>query len=142
MAVTTLQSNLVPIKISTDSGTTKKAVVCKKSWTLGVNTPTSKEQTDCGTLLGLGAVDWGFDFEGVVNTTPTSGSELSAEDLLAIAANQTLVLVYLDYPAAAGTDLYASGSAYITDFKVTNSVGSLMLFSARVEGTGSIDVTP
>lgn len=141
MAVTTVQSNLWPLKISTDGGTTKKAVVCKKSWTLSLNSSTSKEQSDCGSLLGLGAVEWGFDFEGVVNTSPTSGSEVSAEDLLALANNQTLFSVY-PTDANSGADLYASGNVYLVDFKVTNQVGSLMTFSGRLEGTGSLDITP
>lgn len=141
MATTTLQSNLVPLKISTDSGTTKKSIVCKKSWTFNHDTSTTEENTDCGVLLGLGANKWGFDVEGVVNTTPAS-TELSAEDLLGIAHNQTLFLVYLDYPAAAGTDLYASGSAYLTNLKISNAVGSLMTFTGTISGTGALDITP
>lgn len=142
MAVTTLQSNLVPLKISTDGGTTKKAIVCKKSWSFEGDTPTSEENTDCGVLLGLGSNKWGFPFEGVVNTTPTALSEQSAEDLLSIWHNQTLIKVYLDHPAAAGTDIYASGDAYITNFKIVNSVGSLMIFSGQISGTGTLDITP
>lgn len=142
MAVTTLQSNLVPLKISTDTGTTKKSIVCKKSWTFNHSTSTTEEETDCGVLLGIGANKWSFDVEGVVNTTPTGASEVSAEDLLGIANAQTKFLVYLDYPSGSGTDLYASGEAYLTDFKITNSVGNLMTFTGTISGTGTLDITP
>lgn len=142
MPVTTLQSNLVPIKISVDAGVTKKAIVCKKSWSFNGTTATNEDETDCGIHVGLGANKWGFPFEGVVNTTPTGASEVSAEDLLGIWNAQTLFLVYIDYPAAAGTDLYLSGSAYITEFNIVNQVGSLLIFSGRITGTGALDVTP
>lgn len=142
MATTTLQSNLVPLKISSDGGTTYKSIVCKKSWTFNHSTSTTKEETDCGVLLGIGANEWGFDIEGVVNTTPTGGSEVSAEDLMSLASAQTALKVKLDYPASAGTDLYAVGDCYLTSFKITNSVGSLMTFSGTLSGTGTLDITP
>lgn len=144
MAVTTLQSNLVPIAVSSDSGTTYLNVACKKGWTFNHDTPTSEEQTDCGTLIGLGSNTWSFDVEGVVNTTPTSGSEISAEGLVALATAQTSILVKAQYPTSGspGTDLYFQGAAYITNFKVDNKVGSLMTFTATIKGTGQLDITP
>jgi hypothetical protein len=141
MAVTTLQSNLVPIKISIDGGTTKKSVSCKKSWSFNLDNTISEEQTDCGVLIGLGVPKWNFDVEGVVNTTPGS-TEISAEDFLGLANNQTLFDVFLDYPAGTGTDLYATGKAYLTNLKITNSVGSLMTFTGTISGTGTLDITP
>lgn len=140
MAVTTLQSNLVPIKISTDDGVTLQSIVCKKSWSFNGTTSVSEEETDCGTLIGLGSNKWSFPFEGVVNTTPTGATEVSAEDLLSIWHNQTQFIVYIDYPAGSGGDFYLSGDAYITDFTITNSVGSLMIFSGTITGTGTLDI--
>lgn len=142
MPVTNLQSILVPLKISTDAGATKQSIQCKKSWTFNHETSISEEATDCGVLIGLGPNKWGFELEGVVNTTPTAATEISAEGLLAIASAQTLFLVYLDYPAAAGTDLYATGTAYLTNLKISNTVGSLMNFTATLSGTGVLDITP
>jgi hypothetical protein len=142
MAETTLQSNLVPLKISTDGGTTKKSIVCKKGFTFNHETPITEENTDCGVLIGLGSNKWSFDVEGVVNTTPTSGSEVSYEDLLGIANAQTQIDVYLDHPSGSGTDVYASGDAYITNLRFTNQVGSLHTFTATITGTGTLDITP
>jgi hypothetical protein len=142
MPVTTLQSNLVPVKLSADAGVTKKAVVCKKSWTFNGTTPVNEDETDCGPHIGLGANKWSIDVEGIVNTTPTGATEMSAEDLLGFWNSQTSLLIYLDYPSGAGTDLYASGSIYITNFQITNQVGSLITFSATFSGNGALDVTP
>lgn len=143
MAVTSLQSNLVPISTSVDSGTTWLNIVCKKGWTFNHETSTTEEETDCGTLTGLGSNKWSFDVEGVMSTTPAAG-EASAETLLGYASAQTLLLVRAQYPTSggsAGGDLYASGSAYLTNFRITNSVGSLMNFSATFSGTGTLDIT-
>lgn len=142
MATTTVQSNLVPILLSSDSGTTYKSVVCKKSWSFTNETSTSKEETDCGVLVGVGANSWSFDVEGVINTTPGS-TEVSAEDLLGFSAGQTSLLVKAQYPTSGspGADFYMQGACYITNFKITNSVGSLMTFTATITGTGTLDVT-
>lgn len=141
MATTTLQSNLVPVKVSSDGGSTKKTIVCKKGWTFNHDTSTTEEETDCGTLRGIGSNTWSVDVEGVVNTTPAS-TEVSAEDLLGFASAQTSLVIFLDYPVGSGTDLYASGTCYLTNFKITNQVGSLMTFSGTFSGTGTLDITP
>ena len=142
MAVTSLQSNLVPISTSVDSGTTWLNIVCKKGWTFNHETSTTEEETDCGTLTGVGSNKWSFDVEGVMSTTPGAG-EASAETLLGYASAQTLLLIRTQYPTSGspGTDLYASGSADLTNFRITNSVGSLMNFSATFSGTGRLDIT-
>ena len=140
MATTTIQSNLVPIKLSTD-GTTYKTVVCKKSWSFTGSSSVTEEETDCGTLTGLGAYKWSFDLEGVLNSTPAS-TETSVEDMLGWSSGQTLLYVKAEYPVAAGTDFYMQGTCYLTDFKVTNSVGSLMTFTGTLKGTAALDITP
>lgn len=145
MSTTTLQSNLVPIAISSDSGSTYKNVVCKKGWSFNHDTPVSEEQTDCGVLVGLGANSWSFDVEGVVNTTPDGSTELSSEGLMALAAAQTQVLIRTQYPTSgggAGGDLYLQGAAYLTNLKITNQVGSLLTFSLTIKGSGTLDITP
>jgi hypothetical protein len=144
MAVTNLQSNLVPISVSADSGVTWLNVVCKKGWKFNHETSTTEEETDCGTLTGIGSNKWSFDVEGVVNTTPGAGSEVSAEGLLGYAHNQTALLVRAQYPTSGspGTDLYASGTAYITNLVINNSVGSLLGFTCTFKGTGTLDITP
>ncbi len=141
MATTTLQSNLVPINISSDGGSTYKAIVCKKSWTFNGDTSTTEEETDCGTLTGIGSNKWSFDFEAVMNTTPAS-SEFSTEDLLGFWVGQTALKVKAYYPITPGTDIYLQGDCYLTSFKINNQVGNLMTCSGTLTGTGQLDNTP
>ena len=139
---TVVQSNLVPITLSTDSGTTYRAIVCKKGWTFNHETATTEEQTDCGTLIGLGSNSWSFDVDGIFSTDP-GGSEIGAEELIDIAGAQTLVLVKAQYPTSGtpGANVYLQGSVYITNVQLVNSVGSLMNYTLTLKGSGTLDTT-
>src|SRR5690349_5778998 len=89
---TFIQSNQVPLAISTD-GITYANVVCKRAWNFNGTTPVNSEETDCGVAKGLGAIDWTMDFEGVLNTTPTSPTEASAAVVAGYWLNQTLLYI-------------------------------------------------
>lgn len=142
MATTTVQSNLVPISLSSDSGSTYKTVVCKKSVNFKGSTSTTKEETDCGVLVGIGANEWSFDVEAIVNTTPAS-TEFSYEDILGFWSAQTALLVKYQYPTSGtpGGDFYHQGTVYITDLSQANSVGNLLTFSMTLSGTGTLDIS-
>lgn len=137
---TNIQSNLVPLALSTD-GITYKNAVCKRAWNFNGTTAVNSEETDCGIAKGLGAIDWTMDFEGVVNTTPNGASEMSAAGLAALWLNQTLT--YIKTLTGDGTlqNLYIQGTGYITDFAVQNQVGNLISFSFTFNGVGSPDIT-
>lgn len=135
---TYFQSNQVPLAISTDAGVTYKNVVCKRSYNFTGTTPVNSEETDCGVAKGLGAIDWTIDFEGVVNTTPNSPTELSAKELADLWLNQTSVLIKTT-TGSTGSNLYIQGAGYVTDYAVQNSVGNLMAFSFTFNGVGAPD---
>ena len=132
---TTVQSNQIPLALSTDGGVTYKNVVCKRAWNFAGTTAVNAEETDCGVSKGLGAPDWTMDFEGVVNTTPNSPTELSAAAMGDLWQNQTLVAVKVLTP-------YVQGNGYITDLGFQNSVGNLMAFTFTLNGVGAVDFTP
>jgi hypothetical protein len=136
---TTIQSNQVPLALSTD-GITYKNVVCKKSWNFNGTTAVNSEETDCGIDKGLGASDWSMDFAGVVNKTPTSSTEVSAATLAGWWVNQTLLYIKTTTGSVAN-DSYIQGTGYITDYGVQNSVGSLLAFTFTFNGTGTPDMS-
>jgi hypothetical protein len=141
MSVPTLiQSNTIPLQLSTDD-ITYKSVVCKKSYNFDFDTPVNEEETDCGKHVGLGAVGWKASFEGVLNTTPTSTTEYSAKDVLDLWLAQTLVYIKTVTGAGTGKNLYVQGSGYIVNVKVTNQVGNLIGFTFDFNGSGSPDLT-
>lgn len=138
---TTIQSNQVPLTISTDGGVTAKNVVCKRAWNLNLTTSVNSEETDCGIEKGLGATDWTMDFEGVVNTTPNSPTEMSAAEIAQLALGQTLVTIATQTGNGLGSNFYVTGNGYITDFAVQNSVGNLLAFTFTFNGVGVPDFT-
>lgn len=137
---TGISSNLVPFAVSADN-ITYKNVVCKKSWNFNGTTPTNVEQTDCGPMVGLGSNEWSFDFEGVLNTAVAGATEVSAKEMLSYWNNQTSLYAKVLYPNADGSNFYIQGAGYITNFKLANSVGNLITFTATFSGNGSVDNT-
>lgn len=137
---TYVQSNQVPLAISTDSGVTYKNVVCKRAWNFNGTTPVNAEETDCGVAKGLGAVDATMDFEGVVNTTPNSPTEMSAKQLADLWLAQTSVKIKA-LTGSGGSNVYIQGDGYITDYAVQNSVGNLIAFTFTFNFVGAPDFT-
>lgn len=137
---TFIQSNQVPLALSADNITFKN-VVCKRAWNLNVTTPVNSEETDCGVAKGLGATDWTMDFEGVLNTTPNSPTELSAKQVADYVLAQTLLWIKT-LTGSGGSNFFVTGQGYITDFAVQNSVGSLIAFTFTFNGVGAPDFTP
>lgn len=142
MAHTYLQSISALLKVSIDAGVTYKTIVCLSSWNFNGTTAVNREETQCGVLVGLGANEWGFDVDAVVDLTPTGASEVSWEDLLGMWNAQTLLLIRSAQPDPAGTDWYLQGSAYITNVTLTAQVGNNVKFNMTVSGSGALDVTP
>jgi hypothetical protein len=142
MAVTTIQGSAVPFAISTDAGTTYKTVVCNKAWGLTVDTTVNEDESDCGRHVGLGTVKASFSIDGLYNTTPSS-TEISGEELLSLATNKTSFLFKTQYPTSGspGADLYAQGSAYLTNYQITKSTNSLIGFSGTILVDGNLDIT-
>lgn len=138
---TGIQSNLVPVTVSTD-GVTYKSIVCKKAGNFNGTTPTNVEQTDCGPMVGLGSNEWSVDIEGVLNTTPAGSTEVSAKELLDYWNDQTSIYIKMQYPTSTGANFYIQGEGYITSMKIGVQVGQLVNFSATFSGNGTVDNTP
>lgn len=137
---TFIQSNQVPLLLSTDN-ITFGAVVCKRAWNFNGTTPVNSEETDCGVAKGLGASDWTMDFEGVLNTTPTSPTELSAAVVAGYWVNQTSLYIKTQTGNGTGGNFFVTGAGYITDFALQNSVGNLVAFTFTFNGIGTPDFT-
>ena len=143
MATNEIQSSLAPLEFSEDDGTTWLIAVCRKSNDFNYDVPTTEEDTDCGTIVGVGIGKWGFGFEGVLNATP-SATQLSWKKLLGWATSNTKVLVRQQSPGTGtpGTDFYEGGECYITNLKKTYATNAAIAFSATIKGTGALDTAP
>lgn len=135
---TTWQSNQVPLQLSSDD-LTYLTVVCKRASNFNGTTAVNSEETDCGIDKGLGTPDWTVDFEGVVSTTPTTGSEVSAKQLFDWWQNKTLLYIKWMTSNGSGTNLYRQGQGYITDYTESLATGNLMSFGFTFNGVGTVD---
>lgn len=141
MATTTLNGNDIPLKISTDAGTTYKSVVCATTSGIEITRDISEKETKCGLLSTVGNAKWSANVEGVVNTTP-AGTEVSYEDLLGIIVNNTATLIKVESPVAAGTDFYIQGTVIMTGLNLSMPSGDFVEFTCTLTGSGIIDITP
>jgi len=141
MATTTLNGNDIPLKISTDAGTTYKSVVCATTSGIEITRDISEKETKCGPLSTVGNAKWSANVEGVVNTTP-AGTEVSYEDLLGIIVNNTATLIKVESPVAAGTDFYIQGTVIMTGLNLSMPSGDFVEFTCTLTGSGIIDIAP
>ncbi len=141
MATTTLNGNDIPLKISTDGGTTYKSVVCATTSGIEMTRNISEKETKCGKLSTVGNLTWSANVEGVVNTTP-AGTEISYEDLLGIIVNNTATLIKIESPVAAGTDFYIQGTVIMTGLNLSMPSGDFVEFTCTLTGSGVVDITP
>lgn len=132
---TTIQSKQVPMALSVD-GVTYKNVVCKRTTNFNGTTAVNAEESDCGIEKGLGAPDWTMDFEGIVNTTPDSPTEISAAEIMGYWLNQTEL-----YAKLQPGNLYIQGRVFLTDVGVQLSTGNLIAFTFTLNGIGVPDIT-
>jgi len=141
MATTTLNGNDIPLKISTDGGSTYKSVVCATTSGIEMTRNISEKETKCGKLSTVGNLTWSANVEGVVNTTP-EGTELSYEDLLGIIINSTATLIKIESPVAAGTDFYIQGTVIMTGLNLSMPSGDFVSFTCTLTGSGVVDIAP
>lgn len=133
---TTIQARLVPFSLSLD-GVTYKNVVCKKAWNFSGDNTINQEESDCATHTSLGANKWSFDFELIMNTTPSTATEMSGQEILSYWQTKQRLYVKVLY----STSFLISGEGYL-NVKVSAPQGGLLAVSGTFTGDGDVDVTP
>jgi TP901-1 family phage major tail protein len=132
------------LKISADTGTTYKTVVCETTHSFQFTRNSSRTATKCdsGTsALALGSYEWSFQASFVVKTDP-AGTETSYEDILGYAVAGTALLIKNDNPLGTGTNWQELGTVYITDLSKTAEVEGLVSCDVTFSGDGALDVSP
>jgi len=130
----------------TNVGTTGfKNLVCLRTSSVNTTMDATTEQTNCGVLTSPSEPQMSLDFDAICEVAP-SVSQISYEDLLACAANKTLVMVRVQSPvrtgSSAGADYYHRFSGYITDITWNQATTEFINFSGTIQSTGAIDVDP
>jgi hypothetical protein len=139
-----LQAKNYPPEFSSDGGTTWKTLVCTQDWELTGTNTVNKEDTFCGQVVGVGIPGFAGSANAVCETAPTSGSQVSYEDVLGWFVGSTAVNFRVQDPASGspGTNFYTTFSCYITGLTQSFASGEVIKFSVQWESTGTIDITP
>lgn len=133
---TTLQSRLVPFAISQDD-ITYKNVVCKKAWNLNLDIAVTQEESDCSVHTAVATPKWSFDFEIVLNLTPNGATEVSANEVIALANAQTRFYVKVAYASS----YYRQGAGYISNWRESAPQGGFITATGTFTGDGTLDTS-
>src|SRR5574338_316741 len=133
---TALQSKGIVFNIGTDGVTYKKAV-CKKSFDWSIEPQITQEDTDCGPLIAVGTVKFSFNFELVLNTTPNSSTEVSANEIANYANNGTTVYIQTESTADSGASYYRQASGLLSNYKESAAVNGLLTATGTFIGNGT-----
>lgn len=124
---------------STDSGSTYKVVVCKKSANIDGSRNVNTEETDCGTFKTLGPSNWKLNFTGVVDTGPDAGEGSWTELLTLFEANTSFMSKF----ATSGNEPWITGTGRLASLQLSADAPSdTVKFTAAFEFSGAIDITP
>ena len=138
-----IQANDITVQISTD-GTTYKNLVCEIGNKLSKNRAVQQVATKCdsGTIaVGLGAKSYSIDFTAVVETAPTTLTQVSYKDLTGWFESGTYLYVKIENPSD-GSAIYEQGRAYLTKLELDNQVQGVSQFSGTFTVDGALDTTP
>lgn len=139
MAVTKLDSNDIAVMISTDLVTPAyKEAVCGTDITLDGSVDINVVNTKCAKLKSISEPDYTISFGGVANTTPTTLSELSAQELALIFDAGDPVLVKLVHRTDP-TKYYRQGQAYITSYTEDAPLDGVLSFDIEMGVDGVLD---
>lgn len=132
---TTVQGKSIPLALSLDDSTYKN-LVCSKAHDVTLDSSVNTEVSDCGTHAALSPVGLVMTFQGLVNTTPNGATEVTHDDLLQYANNQTKV-----YLKTQPQSKIIKGFGWITNFVSTKATESLYSFSFTFTGDGSATIS-
>lgn len=132
---TTVQGKTIPLNLSLDD-VTYKALTCSTAHDATIDSPVNTEQSDCGQHTSLGNPGLVITFSGLVNTSVNGATEMSHDDLVSIANDQTKV--YLKTQPHAKV---IKGYGWITNFVSTKATESLYSYSFTFTADGAATIS-
>lgn len=139
-----IQGELAPLYLSSDSGVTWKALVCLETYNVPLATTVNESETNCGVAVGLGAIKFTPSGSAVCEAAPLT-SQVTYKDMYQWQVNKTLLMFKSEYPGSGGqygANLALSGTCYVTATDVTLQTGQVIKFTFTLTGTGLINTNP
>lgn len=134
-----LQSSVVPLQISDDSGVTWKDLICVTNYTNPLSRSKNETETlNCGVLTGSGPVKFDFSGEGVCDVTP-GATQVSLDDLRTWLLADTVLQARITNPStgSVGTKIFLQGEVTVEKADVKASPSDLIKFDFALKGQGN-----
>ena len=140
--MTTIQSTLVPLELSFDSGVSWQALVCLKQWNIPTTRASSSEDTFCGTAVSSGSQTGNPSFSAICERYPTAGSQVTYNRLVTAQYNDESFLYRVKFPSSGstGADVFLKQSCKANDLDLIASAEKYLEFSGTLTGEGLIDI--
>lgn len=140
------QSSNFPIMLSFDGGATFKELVCVIDYTAPLTLSTTDTDTlSCGRLVGVGAVAFDFNGEGVTDLEPDA-DQVSLVDLesqiIAHATGAGPIIARVAYPGSgsSGALYFKQGYVFVVTATKKASANDLIKFDFELKGQGIPDI--
>lgn len=136
------QNQQLEINLTDPTGSTGVWVdlVCLRNSSVNSELPVTQEETNCGTLTAVGNVAVTVDFDAVCEATPTSGEQISYEEMWTALNAKTKIGVRVSSPTTtAGAAYYHQFAAYVTSLSLSQEAGAYISFTGTLTSDGAID---
>ena len=134
MALTTVAANTMLLSFRPSTGGTFVSIVCEVDSNINMTMEVTTDSTKCGSTTAPGSITTTLSGNGVVNTTPTGGSEASYNDMLSIFLNQTQI--DWEYTNADG-DIQHAGIGWFTQLGNQNASTGTSKFTWTLSANGT-----
>lgn len=142
--MTTIQGELAPLYLSSDTGVTWKTLVCLETYDVPLQTTVNQTETNCGVAVGLGAIKFDPKGSAVCEAAPTN-SQVTYKDMVQWQTAKTLLMFKTEYPYSGGqygVNVALSGTCFVTATDLTAQTGQVLKFSFTLTGTGTVNTNP
>lgn len=140
MAVKSIQSDIVPLELTFDNGTTYKDLVCLESDEVSTTNGVTENNTYCGTENGIAKVKVSISGTGVCNPNLDANTEVTYKDLLSAQVSRTAI-GYRKQSGSSGANFYLAGTCYVTDLKLQGSATQVIKFTFTLTCNDDVDLT-
>ena len=139
-----IQSNLVPLQLSLNGGSTYQTLVCLTQYNVPLDKAVNTVETFCGIAVGLGPTTFNPTGTAVVEASPAAGSQITWASLLTAFEAGTLLRFRVLYPTggSTGSNISLEGDCYLTNLNLTFQTAQAIQFDFTLTGQGTLDITP
>lgn len=137
--MTNIASELVPLLLSEDGGTTWKMLVCLESYDAPTDSQITQTNTFCGIAAANGPIKFGPKGSAVCEANPTNSTMVTYNKLMQWQVANEVIMYKVEYPAtggSAGVNFYQSGNCTVSALDLKFATADVVKFDFTLTGQG------